>query len=551
MERKVYVIGHRNPDTDSVVAAAAYANLLRETGTTNCVAARAGLLNPQTEYVFERFSASVPQYLPDLLPRVAYFLSGPADVVDESVPLWEALDSMERCDSKTLAVVGADGRYKSMLHYGAFAQNILKRINPHKKAVIMTSVDHVARAAQAQPVLSFRGGERFRARVVVAALETESFVEHVAAEPAENAVVLVGDRVDVQRRAIEAGIRLLVITNGAMPDREIRELAEARGVSVLSSPYDTGSTAMLVLMSTPVGTMGDESVRPVRVDDLVKRVRRELTQSPSRSLPVVDDEGRVVGLLGEGDLIRDPNVELVLVDHNELSQAVEGAENYRILEVIDHHRLGSFSTRYPIDFINRVVGSTSTIVAGLYRERRVPLTKPIASILLCGILSDTLGLQSATTTDVDRETAEYLANVADLDVQEIARDIMGSASEIGRKGASEIVRLDQKEYDHDGRKFTVSQVEVTATPETLERKEELFDELEALRAAGGFAFSALMVTDVVELTSVLLYTGDDDVAGALEFPRLEKGLYELRGVLSRKKQLMPVLFDAVEHASCK
>ncbi len=548
MEPTIYVLGHRNPDTDSIVAAFAYAHFKRETGTPNCVAARAGMLNPQTEYIFERFKVQPPQFLPDLVPKVDYFLSGPADTIEESVPLWDALDKMEVCESKTLAIVDAQGHYVSMLHYGIFAKNMLKKINPHKKNAILTSVGHIARTMQGQPITLFNEDERFRARVLVAALDLETFVKHIKSEPASNTVVVVGDRRDVQARCIEAGVRMLIISNGMLPCREIKEAAEQAGVSILSSPYDTSSTAMLVSYSTPVGTMGDASIKPVRETDQVKRVRRDLMQSPSRSLPVVDEEGRVLGLLGEGDLIRDPKVELILVDHNELSQAIEGAENYRIREVLDHHKLGSFSTRYPINFINRTVGSTSSIIAGMYREGRVPLTRQIASILLCGILSDTLLLQSATTTEEDREIAEYLANVADLDIDAIGHDIMSTASDAAKKPAGEIVSMDLKEYAHAGKRFTVSQIEVTATGALLDRKDELLKALGDIRTRGGYAFSALMVTDVVELSSFLMHEGDKDIAAQVEFPRFAPGCFELKNILSRKKQLVPILLDAIEGA---
>jgi len=238
-----------------------------------------------------------------------------------------------------------------------------------------------------------------------------------------------------------------------------------------------------------------------------------------------------------------------MVDHNEFSQAVEGIENYRILEVIDHHRLGSFSTRYPITFINRVVGSTSTIVAGMFREQRVPLPKPVASILLCGILSDTLILKSATTTEVDREMAEYLANLADLEVEEIGRDIMGSASVVASRPAAEIIRLDLKEYKSSGKRLSVSQVEVSDTAEIMERRAEIAAGLAALRREGDYYLSALMVTDITELTSLLLIDADKECLSLIGYPKAEAGVYVLKDILSRKKQLMPALFELVDKAT--
>lgn len=548
MNDTVYVLGHKNPDTDSVVSAAAYAHLKRELGMTRCVAARAGKMNPQSEYVFERFGVPFPTFLPDLVPKVEYYLGARPACVDRGTPLWEALSLMNSSGQKALPIVDSDGRYRSMLHYSSFAQNILKKINPHKKAVIPTSVGRLLATIKAQPVCSFDAEEQFKAHMLVAALETESFKRHLDAEARDNAIVIVGDRVDVQRYAIESKVRVLIITNGALLDRQLKELAERNRVSVLVSPYDTSSTSLLVIYSTPVETMGDADIRPVGVHETIKKAREAIVESPSRSAPVLDEERRVVGLFTEGDLIREPNLSLILVDHNELTQAVDGADNYRILEVIDHHRLGSFSTRYPITFINRVVGSTSTIVAGLYRDARVPIPKNLACLLLAGILSDTLILKSATTTEVDRETAEYLANIADLEIEELGRDIMSSASLVAKMPTPEIVRLDMKEYGAADVSFTVSQVEVNSPDEILERGDEVLAELASLRAKGGHFFSALMVTDITELSSLLFVDGDKELVSLLRYPRLEDRVFELKDVLSRKKQLVPLLTELTEKA---
>jgi manganese-dependent inorganic pyrophosphatase len=548
LEKTVYVIGHKNPDTDSVVSAAAYAELKRAQGMLEAKAARAGAVNPQTEYIFDRFGLELPEFLPDLVPKVEYYMNGPAATVSAATPLWEALTAMGQAELKALPIVDGEGRYVSLLHYGAFAQNILAKVNPHKKAVIPTSVGHLVKTIKAQPLVTFDDDALFKARVVVAALDTESFRLAISADPPENKVVLVGDREDVQRIAIEAGVRAIIVTNGYVVAKELRELAEARRVSVLVSPYDTSSTTLLVIYSTPVSTMGDESVKPVLRSDWLKTARKAIAASPSRSVPVVDEEGRVKGLFTEGDLIRDPNIEVIMVDHNEFGQAVEGIENYRVLEVIDHHRLGSFATKYPITFINRVVGSTSTMIASMYREQRVPLPRKVAALLLCGILSDTLVLRSATTTEADRETADYLASITDLEIEELGRDIMGSASQAAHRPAAEVIRLDLKDYEALGAHFSVSQVEVSDNAEIMERREEILAGLAALRKEKGYYLSALMVTDVTELTSLLFVDADKDFLALVGYPRAEAGVYVLKDILSRKKQLMPAIFELVEKA---
>lgn len=548
MKRTVYVIGHKNPDTDSIVSALGYAALKRELGMAEAVAARAGMVNPQTEYVLSRFKVEVPAFLPDLVPKAEYYLGDEPVTVRAGTPLWDALALMEEHGRSALPIVDGEGRYRATLHYSAFARNILKKINPRKKAVIPTSVGRMAATIKAQIVSSFDPEREFKARILVAALETESFKRHLDGEARENCIVIVGDRTDVQRYVLESGVRVLIVTNGAVLDRSLKEIAERNRVSVLLSPYDTSSTALLVIYSTPVETMGDEGLKPVRLDSPLRNLRGPLAESPSRSVPVTDEEGRVAGMFTEGDLLRDPKVELILVDHNELGQAVEGAENYRILEVLDHHRIGSFATKAPITFINRVVGSTSTIVAGMYREHRIPLPKPIASILLCGILSDTLILRSVTTTETDREVAEYLAAVADLDIPALGADILAASSEVSSKPARDLVRLDMKSYGVMDRTFSVSQVEVNSPEGLLERRDEVLGELERLRSEGGHYLAALMVTDVSELSSYLFLSAEKEFESLVKYPEEEDHVYRLKDVLSRKKQLVPVLLELAEKA---
>lgn len=548
MERTTYVIGHKNPDTDSVVAAAAYAALKRALGLEGAVAARAGAVNPQTEYIFHRFGLPLPEFLPDLVPKVGYYLGTAPVCVHEMTPLWEALSIMEKSGGHVLPIIDAQGKYRAMLHYGAFAQNILAKINPHRKAVVPTSLSHLIETIKAQPLVVFDKESVFNARMVVAALSTAKFADYIHAEPAYNKIVLVGDREEAQRIAVEAGAKVVILTNGVLPSREIKELAEAKGVSLLSSPYDTSSTSLLVLYSAPVITVADDTIIALSPRDWIKTAKQAIAASPSRSVPVVDDAGRVIGLFSEGDLIKEANIDVIMVDHNEFSQAVEGIDHYRILEVIDHHRLGSFSTPYPITFINKVVGSTSTIVASMYRETRTPLSKAMASVLLCGILSDTLVLKSATTTDMDKETTEYLANITDLSIEDLGHDIMASASEAARLPADTMVRVDRKEYESEGKKFSVSQIELMSTVQIMDRAQEILQGLAGLRAETGSYLAALMATDISKLESILFMAADDSLYPYVNFPSSQKGIYFLKDMLSRKKQLMPALFEMVEKA---
>jgi manganese-dependent inorganic pyrophosphatase len=544
VEQTVYIIGHRNPDTDSVVSAAAYAALKQAQGI-NCRAARAGNMNPQTEYVFERFKVPEPEYIPDLIPKAVHYITD-TPVVHDTTPLWNALEQMERENLRVLPIVDSLGIYKSMLHYRGFSRYIISHINPHKKAVFPISIDLITEVLRAQPITLYNSAEVRRSSIVIAAAYNKYFIGHLSHD-FENALVIMGDRIDLQRYCIEKKVRALILSNGHTLDPELTALAKQNHVSVMSSPYDTSSTAMLIIYSVPVGAMGDDTVPLARLSDPIRGLRQGLSKAPSRCLPIGDNEGRIAGVLFEGDLINEPNIGIIMVDHNEMSQAIEGIENYHILEVIDHHRLGNLSTRYPITFINKPVGATCTIIAGLYREQRLPMKKEIASILLCGILADTLSLKSATTTGTDTEMAEYLAEATGLTIAELGLELQDAANRIHNRPAAEFVASDMKEYSEKGISFSVSQIETNSPEALIARRDEIFAALEALRGEK-YYFSSLLVTDVTTLDSLFFISGDKTLTENLNFPRREKDIFILKGVVSRKKQLIPLLSELLEKA---
>ncbi len=548
MAKTVYVIGHRNPDTDSVVSAAALAHLKQTQGFPEHVAARGGKITPQTEYIFNRFKVPVPTYIPDLLPKTQFYMSGSCQTVNENTSLWSAVALMEDVKSKVLPVVDAEGGYKALLHYNAFAQSVLTILNPEKQTSVLTSINLIQHTLNAQPIITKDENALFKSSILVAAAEFSSFKQMLDCHKSENLIVLAGDRDDVHEYCIESGIRALVITGGFVLNKELRKKAEENGVSVLVSPYDTSSTAMLIVYSMPVSAMADTTIKPVKASDTLRKIRPLLSESPSRCLPVVDENNKVRGIINESDLLHEANIETILVDHNELSQAVEGVENYRIREIIDHHRLGPLTTRDPITFINKPVGATCTLVANLYREQRVSIPKDIASILLCGILADTLVLQSATTTDIDRETAEYLSNITNLDIAELGADLVTAASNISGRSASDVIRQDMKEYRETEGVFTVSQIEVDSPAELIARKEEFLSELEIERRSRKALFSALLVTDISKLKSQLFAAIDARNASIIDFPLQEEGIYFLDDIVSRKKQLIPLLTEQVKKA---
>ena len=302
---------------------------------------------------------------------------------------------------------------------------------------------------------------------------------------------------------------------------------------------------MLIAYSMPVSVMGDKEIKTVKINDTVSKIKGLLNDAHCKYLPVLDDDNKIIGMISEHDLMKEPNIEVILVDHNEMTQAVEGIEHYTIQEVVDHHRIGSITTKNPITFINRPLGSTSTQIAGLYNEYKIPIPKDIAPLLLCGILSDTLILQSATTTDVDREIAEYLSSISDLDIKTLGNEILLAGSNISGREPGEIVRQDLKEYTEGKVVYTVSQIEVGSTKEVLEHKEAFLCALEIERRSRKGLFSCLLVTDITALSSILLVNSEGKFDQFITFPKTEDNVYYLQGVVSRKKQLIPLITEQV------
>ena len=546
MKQTVYVIGHRNPDTDSVVAAIAYARLKNVQGHAEYVAARAGHLSPQTDYILKRFNVPKSQYFHDLQPRVEFYMPEGTETVLEDKSVWSAVEKLQKNGWHSMPVVDGEGRYKALLHYSGFAKNILDILNPERQTAITTSVELIRETLDAQPLCVRDDREVFKGLVLVADDSLETFKKIFAAHLSEKVIVVTGDRTDIQDYCIENGVRAMVIVSSLVPTKEIIAKAEKKKIPMLLSSYDTSSTVLLTTYSSPVAIMADTDVPAVHKNDSVKKIKPILHASPSRSLTVVDDDNKVVGMITENDLLHDALVEIALVDHNEVSQAAEGIEHYTIREIIDHHRIGTVTTRTPITFINKPVGSTSTIVANLYRENHVSIPLEIAQILLCGILSDTLILHSATTTDIDRETADYLSSITGLDVQTLGQDVLNAGSHIGARSAADVIKQDKKEYRDERNVYTVSQIEVDGTDELLARKQEFLDELEITRRSHGALFAALLVTDIARLSSLMLVSADKRFLPYITFPKQEDNVYFLKDVMSRKKQLIPLLSELIE-----
>jgi len=386
--------------------------------------------------------------------------------------------------------------------------------------------------------------------VMVGAMSAEGFTKRLHSYPAERLLVVSGDRPTIHLPAIEVGVRGIVVTGGYELSSGLVSIAKAKGVSIIRSPFDTATTTMRIKSSQFVNTAIDYDFLTIPAKMPVQDARIRIQNSNEPIFPVVDDEQTLVGVLSKSDLLNPPKPKLILVDHNELGQAVEGAEEAEILEVLDHHRLGGgLKSSQPIRFINEPVGSTCTLVARQFRAAGLVPTPGIALCMASGIISDTLFLRSPTTTDVDREILTWLRGIANVDLEQYAKEFFEIGSALRSCSSEEVVREDCKKFEERGQVFSISQIEEIGFDLFWNRKDELLEALQSLAVSNKLDFSALLVTDIVSNGSLLLLSKDSKAWDEINDPRLDKNLYELANVVSRKKQLLPLISQILESAS--
>jgi manganese-dependent inorganic pyrophosphatase len=504
--------------------------------------ARAGYLNRQTEFVLEAFKQQVPVLLADVYPRLRDTLHDLPAVIGAEAPLMQALDLMRQRDIRMLPVVDTVRRPIGALILKRLTEHIFLPREGQPIRQVLTSPSSVQTCLKAIGVNLDDEERTEELDLFVGAMSVKSFRERLARTDPRRVVVLVGDRRDIQHAAVDIGIRLLVVTGGFEIDADLVRSAVLNKVNVLCTPFDTATSAILARLSTPVYHLAESGIPTAFPDDRLDEVRKTLMRSTTPGVMVLDDEGKVCGVATKSNLLRPSSVKLVLVDHNELSQAVPGAEQVDILEVIDHHRLGNFHTEAPIRFINQPLGSTCSVVATLYRQSGFTPESKVAALLLSGLLSDTVLLKSPTTTDLDRELVAWLEKSSGLDAMLFGRQLFAAGSTLAAyPSIQELLTADFKEYEVDERRFGIGQVEVVTFQEFVERREEIIRGLDSLVASRSLSLAGLLVTDIVQQNSQFIARGEKDLVSAIDYPMIEAGLFDLKGVLSRKKQLLPHL----------
>jgi len=547
---KTVVIGHKNPDMDSICSAIAYAAFKRATGMENVIAARCGHTNERIDFGLKKFGFEPPVFVHDVHPRVEDVMEHEVVCAHVNAPVYEAMTRIGEKRFRGLPVVDGDRHCVGIVSGFKIGQYLfppLDRISSTR--VVEASLTAIRESVHGKLIAGEDNDEVRPHLLVVAAMHTTTFQKRLAQLDAKSTVLIVGDRWNIQEISIQAGVRALLITNGAIPRKNVVLAAREKGVPLMVSPHDTATTVLLARAAVTAGQMLVSDFKSVTPDLPLREARHEVAMSSQFAFPVLGPDGRLEGILSKSDFLKDVPRQLILMDHNELTQAVTGAEEVPIIEIIDHHRIGVAPTHQPILFLNRPVGSTSTIVANCYQQAGLPIPPPVAGILMCGLISDTLNLSSPTTTDVDRNVLGELSKITGITPGDLASEIFSVGSPLLTLSPEQVITADCKEYTERGARFSVSQIEELSFSHLHEQQTALIGALESYRAANNYLFSSLLVTDVNTQNSVLLVRGAASFTRLIDFSEEGPSAWKLDGVVSRKKQLLPYLTGLIARSA--
>lgn len=530
----IYIFGHKNPDTDSVCSAIAYAALKRQLEGDDYRAARLGELNSETRFVLETFDVAVPEYLPHIHLRVQDIMTRDIVCGRSADTVHEVGELIRKHTVHAIPIVDEEGRALGVITERHLARSYLKELEMQNLHQQPTPLSMIAETLDAEIVVG-NPDDTVQGDVQIGAMSPESMVDYIA--PGD--LVILGNRENAQQVALESEISCLIITGGFRPSTRIQQLAEKQGAGVMVTPHDTFAAARLINLSVSVMTLVERNVLKVQPETLVREITQDLLESRLGILLVTEGDGRLVGLITKSDIVAQRRRPVILVDHSEASQSVEGIRQAEIREILDHHRLGGLETAGPMLALLAPVGCTSTLVLRRFREAQVTPSAQIAGLMLAAILSDTMLLKSPTTTEEDREAVDYLGEILGEDPLSFGRRMYNAKFNMAALSAGEIITNDLKRFTFDSHAVAVAQIEVGDKELLLARKEEILQAMRAFREEQKLDLLALMITDIPRGGTELLAVGQTRVVErAFDHPLQENALY-LPGVMSRKKQVIP------------
>ncbi len=544
-EKKVWVVGHKNPDTDSICAALAYAELKNRKEAGKYVAKRAGAVSEETRYVLDYFDVKEPELVSDAGAQVKDIEVRETKGVCSHMSLKQAWEMMKDSDVVTLPIVNAKNKLEGLIVTGDIATSYMDVYDNKVLATARTQYRNIVETMDGELLTGNEHGYFVKGKVVVASGDDEVMKEYIEKDD----LVILANRPESQRCALELNASCMVVCAGTEVSEEILNMAKERECVVISTPFDTFTAARLINQSMPIKYfMKKDNLVTFELEDYVDDVKEEMAKVRHRDFPVLDENGNYVGMISRRNLLSMKKKQVILVDHNEKTQAVDGIDGAEILEIIDHHRIGNLETAGPVFFRNQPLGCTGTIIYQMYHEQKEEITKKVAGMLLSAILSDTLMFRSPTCTPVDKAAAEELAKIAEVDIETHAKNMFRAGSNFKNKTIEEIFFQDFKKFSAAEKDFGVGQISAMGADELFAIKDQIIAYMDTVLTEKKLNMVFIMLTDILEETTYLICAGDgaDQVAEAAFKQEKDGDYYVLKGVVSRKKQIIPPFMSVLQ-----
>lgn len=545
MERPVYVIGHKNPDTDSVCSAVCYARLKSLITGKNYIAKRAGHLNEETQYVFDSFKIKPPEYINDVRPQVRDVDINEIEGVDEQISIKEAWNIMKSNNVVTLPVTEGE-ELKGLVTIGDISRSYFEVYDSDILAQAKTRFMNIVDTLKARVITGNTGQTVDSGKVVIAAANPELMEQFIE----DGDIVILGNRYEAQLCAIEMNARCIVVCEGAQVSKTIVKVADENNCAVIVTDYDTYTVARLINQSMPISyyMMKRSGLVTFCLTDYIEDIQDVMSKRRFSNFPVVDENGKYVGMISRRNLLRHGRKQLILVDHNERSQAVSGVDTADILEIIDHHRIGSIQTMSPVYFRNQPLGCTATIIYQMYKENNLVPDRETAELLCAAIISDTLILKSPTCTPTDIDACQSLAKLSEIDIDSCGRAMFKAGSNISSKTPKELFNRDFKKFAVGDVVVGVGQVNCMEADEIANVQKIMGGYIDEVTGENGLDMAFFMITNVLDGCSEVLCGGKNAVQTlSMAFNVQPTGdSVHLDGVVSRKKQLFPVIMEALQ-----
>ncbi|MBE6515278.1 MAG: putative manganese-dependent inorganic diphosphatase [Methanocorpusculum parvum] len=529
--KKTYIIGHRHPDTDSICSAIGYADLLNRNGLGNYIPACCGKLNAESRYALSKFGVDEPALVLNVEPSVSDLSRIHQEKALGSTPTIDVIHMMDEKDMRNLPIIDESGKLLGLVSEHGLARAYVSNTKMDTLAVSPIPVETLTRILHGE--IRVKKHDVLEGAVYISIDALHVILSRIT----EKDIAIVGDDEPTQLALVSAGIAALIIADSAPVGERLLASAEARGVTVIATDADAFGVANLIHLTLPAERIMSTDVPRVRMEDTIEYVQQVVSNAKYRAACVVDADGNLIGTISRNTLMEDAAKAVILLDHNEYGQAVQGIETADIVEIIDHHRLGAMTTLKPIRFDMEPVGSTSTIIAGRFREAGITPSKEIAGVLLSGILSDTLGLKMSTTTKKDVDMVAYLSAHAEVDAEEYAEELISEGMALAGMTQSALLDRDTKELTLSAKRVIIAQVLVPSYEYAAARKDEIYEALrEKLNEPHAPDMYIALYTSVSEMGSDMFAVADDKLlASALHWD----SPMHLPGVVSRKKDFVP------------